>query len=276
MVLHPVPEAPLLVEPLDQGVVLPYLEHRARGGCRVGVELGVDLDAHPLAVVGGEGLAAHERVAPVEAPAAGAGVHLHPVVVEVEARVGSADAPHRLDGEGDPVVPVRPDARLGVRVGERRVVAPEPDAGVVPGDAGLVLDVPAHVELVVARELLEEVRGAVGAARGQLHRRRTAALRGHIGDERHAGRVLEVVVARGHLRDRAFLEVLREDHRRIAGDSLIAGVLRGEAQGHPRQGAPRPVGEASAAASEYSEGSQERQTGLSHVPIMLREARRWL
>ena len=168
VVLHPISCAPGLREGLHEDVVLPHFQRRARARPHVGVELGVDLDAVPGVVVGGEGVPARERVAPVEAPAVGTAVHLHPVVVEVKPRVGTADAPDGFEGEGDPVVSVGLFA--GVRVGVRVVVdvAAEPNAAVVPRCARLVLDVPAHeVFVVTGQQQLVQIRRAGGASRAE-------------------------------------------------------------------------------------------------------------
>src|SRR5438094_847124 len=176
VVLHPIPDPHGIGEALDQDVVVPHFEYRPRVRCHVGIEFGVNLEARPRVVGCGERGPADERVAPVGAAAARAGMHLHPVIVEIENGIGTAAAPHRLDREGDPVVSERSDARLRVRPVAGRVVAAEPHARVVPGRAGLVLGVPAHVQLVLPGvEALVEVRGlrgCVAAVRGELHRRR--------------------------------------------------------------------------------------------------------
>src|SRR5437867_9803092 len=95
VVLHPVPGRTGLGKPLDEHVILPHFERGPCGGSHVGVEVGVDLDARPPVVLYGEGVPAHESVPPVCAATARARVHLHPVVVEIEAQVWRG-APHWL------------------------------------------------------------------------------------------------------------------------------------------------------------------------------------
>src|SRR6266508_6198097 len=107
MVLHPVPVRTGLGKPLDEDVILPDFERGPCGRSHVGVEVGVDLDARTPVVLDGEGVLADEGIPPVRAAAARARVHLHPVVVEIEAQVWRG-APHRLQGEGDAVVTDRP------------------------------------------------------------------------------------------------------------------------------------------------------------------------
>ena len=193
----------------------------------------MNFEARPRVVGRREGRPADERVPPVGPAAARTGVHLHPVVVEIEDRVGTAVAPHRLHGEGDPIVSERSDSSLRVRPVAGRVVAAEPHARVVPGRARLVLGVPAHVQLVLAGiETLVQVRGLCGgvpAIGGELHRCRPATPRRPVGDESHAAGVLVVLVTRRHRGHRALLEVLGPDHRRIGCDPLITGVAVGQA-----------------------------------------------
>ncbi len=123
----------------------------------------MDLEARPRVVNRHEGGPANEGVPPVRARTARAGVHRHPIVVEIEGRIGSAVAPHRLYGEGDTVVSAGSDSRLRVRPVARGVVAAEPETRVVPGHAGLVLHVPAPVELVLSGvEALVQVCGLAG------------------------------------------------------------------------------------------------------------------
>src|SRR5213595_1241294 len=107
----------------------------------------------------------------------------------------------------------------------------------MPRSASLILDVPAHLQLIESgsvgfEQLLEQVGGVVGApgrATGcEAHRGRTAALRRLVGDQRHAAGVLVVVVTRRYCRHRACFEVFVPDHIRICAYSLIAGVAVGQ------------------------------------------------
>src|SRR5207248_398973 len=145
-------------------------------------------------------------------------------VVEVEPRIRAAGAPDGFDRDREAIVAVRALAGMRVRKSGARIVAADPDAGVMPRDPGLVLRVPANVELVVIRELLEEIDRIDAASRAQRERRAAAPGR-VIGDERHARRALRLVVATGHGGDRRRLKVLVPDDRRIAADSDVAWIL---------------------------------------------------
>src|SRR5881397_4045227 len=85
MILHPVPVRTGLGKPLDEDVILPHFERGPCGRTHVGVEVGVDFEAVPEILVYGEGVLAHQGVAPVSTAAARTGMHPHPVVVEIEA-----------------------------------------------------------------------------------------------------------------------------------------------------------------------------------------------
>jgi len=76
----------------------------------------------------------------------------------------ASGAPHGLDRDREAIVAVRALAGMRARKSRARIVAADPDAGVMPRNAGLVLRIPANVELVVIRQLLERSTAATPPA----------------------------------------------------------------------------------------------------------------
>src|SRR5207247_9886050 len=125
----------------------------------------------------------------------------HPVVVEVEPRIRAAGSPHGLDRDREAIVAVRALAGMRARKSGARIVAPDPDAGVMPRSPGLVLCVPANIELVVIRQLLEEIDRIDPTARAQREGHAAASGR-MIGDECHPRSAWRLVLAPGPGGDR--------------------------------------------------------------------------